>query len=154
MSGKNIFFITLLFGAAYWFLIRAPKKVSFGTPALRLHKLGNPLVFYISLPIINESDVAVDVNGFIGQLFYGVEPLGLITLVSAESIPGFGTAFIQFKAEVGLVGAGLFLYNKITDSEDPLKDWKTILDVSQFSIRGTIKLGPLPISINEQLLEG
>lgn len=149
----------LIFGGIayliYWISQRTLAKITYGSPAMRIHKVSaNGVEFRIFLPIINESDIPVTVSGFIGQIFYNTGSLGTVTLVRPTDLPGFGQATIEFSMVSGLLGTAYELLNILTDG-NPF-DFKNVdykkVDWSKFTIRGTLKVGKIPVDINTKLL--
>lgn len=122
---------------------------------MRVHKVTlNGVEFRIFLPIINESDIPAPVSGFIGQVYYQNGSLGTVTLVNPVEIPGFGQTTIEFRMVSGLIGTALELLNILTNG-NPLNfkdiNYKNI-DWSKFTIKGTLKVGRLPVDVNTPLL--
>ena len=158
MANKTVRNLLIAGGIGYiLYLIfqRTIAKISYGAPTMRIHKVtGNGIEFRIFLPIINESDIPAPVSGFIGQVFYKGGSLGTVTLVQPVELPGFGQTTIEFKMESGLVGTAFELLNILTNG-NPLNykdiDYKNI-DWSQFTIKGTLKVGKIPVDVNTKLL--
>lgn len=139
----------------YWLSKRTINKITIGSPTMRVHKVSlSGIEFRILLPIINESDVPVDVTGFIGQVFYNAGSLGVVNLVSPVSLPGFGQQTIEFSMKSGYLGTALELLNILTGG-NPL-DLKSIkysnVDWSLFTIKGTLKVEGVPVDIQAQLM--
>lgn len=152
INGVNLLLFALAAGVAWFYFVRAPRKISFGTPSVRLHSLrGGKIILHIDLLVINESDIEADVTAFIGQLFYGADSIGIINLLEVAKIPGFGQAVVKMSCEIGLVGIASQLMSIIMSDPEPLKNWKTLVDWSQFRVRGTLKIEGLPIDIDEPL---
>ena len=158
MANKRIRNIIIIGGIGYLLytlLNRTLKKVSYGSPSMRIHKVNlSGIEFRISLPIINESDIPVDVTGFIGQVYYQSSSLGTVTLLNPVSLPGFGQQTIEFKMVSGLVGTAYEIVNILTNGH-PF-DFGSIdysnVDWKKFTIKGTLKVGRIPVDINTTLL--
>lgn len=122
---------------------RTAAKISIGGASVRIHKLTfDGVELRIDLPVINESDIPAPVSAFLGQIYYGINPIGLVTLVNPVDLPGFGQKVITFAAKLSLLAIGQQVYSILTN---PPVDW------TKFRIQGTLKIGPLPIDINEPL---
>ena len=153
---RNIFIVGGIGYLLFLLLKRSVNKISYGTPTLRIHKVSvrDGIEFRILLPIINESDIPVTVSGFIGQLFYNAASMGTVTLIQPTELPGFGQKSIEFKMVSGLLGSGYELLNILTNGNplDLSKVKYENVDWSQFAIRGTLKVGGIPVDINTKLL--
>jgi len=135
---------------------RSISKVSIGTPTMRVHKVDlSGIELRVILPVINESDIPVTVSGFLGQLYYQNSALGVLNLVAPTSLPGFGQKTIEFSLKSGYLGTALEMLNILTNG-NPF-NFKSInyknIDWKQFHIKGTLKVGAVPISIESGLLE-
>lgn len=158
-KGKRSRATTVLLGAAIvavviWLSRRAINKVSIGSPTMRLHSFGpEGIEFRIILPIINESDIPVTVSGFLGQLFYKGDSVGMINLERPAQLPGFGKGDIEFSVTTGYVGTALEIVSILTNGTFKPKDVSySNIDWSLFRVQGTLKIGSLPLDVNTQLL--
>ena len=152
---RNVLIIGGIGYLLYMLANRTLGKISYGGPSMRIHKVTfDGIEFRILLPIINESDIPVTVSGFIGQVFYNGASLGTVTLVQPTDLPGFGQQTIEFKMVSGLVGSAYEIVNILTNG-NPF-NFKSIdyanVDWKKFTIKGTLKVGKLPVDINTQLL--
>lgn len=139
----------------YLFLQRSLNKISYGSPTMRIQKITTSgIEFRISLPIINESDIPVTVSGFIGQVFYKAASMGTVTLVQPTELPGFGQQTIEFRMVSGLLGSAYEILNILTNGNplDLSKVKYSNVNWDLFTIRGTLKVGALPVDINTKLL--
>ncbi len=137
-------FIALGIGLVYFIGRRTAAKVSIGAAGVRIHKITlNGIQLRIDLPVINESDIPAPISAFLGQIYYGANAIGLVQLAQPVTLPGFGQAIVPFSADMSLVTLGQQLYDIISN---PPVDW------SKFSIKGTLKIGPVPVDVNEKLL--
>lgn len=144
---KNILNLLVVagIGIALFFLVRRTvAKISVGSAGVRVHKLNlSEIILRIDLPVINESQIPATVTGFLGQIFYGDYQVGVVQLLHQVDIPGFGQAMVQFQANISVVSALQQIYEILTK---PPIDW------SKFRIRGTLRIGPLPVDIDQKLL--
>lgn len=152
---RNFLIIGGIVGLFYWLSKRTMDKISIGSPSMRVHKVSvSGIEFRILLPIINESDVPVDITGFIGQVFYNAGSLGVVNLVSPVSLPSFGQQTIEFSMKSGYLGTALELLNILTNG-NPLDlgsiNYKNV-NWSLFTIKGTLKVEGLPLDIQAQLM--
>lgn len=142
---RNALFIAAGIGIILYYVARrTAAKISVGNAGVRIHKLSlSDIELRIELPVINESQVPATVTGFLGQIFYGTSTIGVVQLQQPTDIPGFGQINIPFSAKISVVSALQQVYAILTN---PPVDW------SKFSIRGTLLVQGLPISIDQKLL--
>lgn len=159
MAKKNtrtILFVGLILGAMYWISQRTIALISFGGPSMRIHKVTlDGIEMRITLPIKNESDISAPVSAFLGDLMYNGTSLGVLSLVNPVTLPGFGQTTLEFRLVSGLFGTAYEIVSILTNG-DPIGGWKNInysnVDWQKFTIRGTLKVGTLPVPINTKLL--
>lgn len=155
---KNIRNILLIGGIAYLAYIiitRSISKISYGTPTIKIWGIkGTDVEFRVFLPVINESSLSVTITGFLGQVFYGNDALGTVTLVNPVQIPSLQQTTIEFRLVANLIGTALEVVNVLTDG-NPL-NWKNAnyhnVDWSKMRITGTLKAGALSVNVNTKLL--
>jgi len=141
---KNLLIIAGIGVALYYIAQRTAAKISIGNAGVRIQKLSlNEIELRILLPVINESQIPATVTGFLGQIFYGLNSIGVVQLLQPADIPGFGQAIVQFSAKISVLSAAQQVYDIITH---PPVDW------SKFNIKGTLLVQGLPISIDQKLL--
>lgn len=157
MANKNrtIVIVALLAGALYWLSKRTAALITFGGPSLRIHKVSiDGFELRITLPVKNESDVPAPVTAFLGDLLYNGSSFGVLSLVNPVQLPGFGQTTLEFKLVSGIFGTAYTVLNILTNGR-PL-NWQDIdyknVDWSKFTIRGTLKVGAIPIPVNTKLL--
>ena len=140
---KNALMVGGVLVLVYLIAKRTAAKVTIGNPGVRIHKISfNGIELRIELPVLNESDIPAPVSAFLGQIYYGANPLGLVQLVQPVDLPGFGQAIVPFSAKLSLVSVGQQVYDML---RNPPIDW------TKFSIKGTLKIGPIPVSVDEKL---
>lgn len=152
---RTLLFIGLALAGLYWLANRTIALITFGSPSMRIHKVTlSEIEMRIILPIKNESDVPAPVSAFLGDLLYNGSPLGVLTLVNPVTLPGFGQTTLEFRLVSGLFGTAYELLNILTNGK-PL-EWSSInydnIDWSKFTLRGTLKVGKLPVPVNTKLL--
>ena len=147
MDKKTLKTVVIVGGAlllVYLIAKRTAAKVTVGNPGVRLHKITlNGIELRIELPVLNESDIPAPISAFLGQIYYGANPIGLVKLLHPVDLPGFGQAIVPFSTQLSLVTLGQQLYDML---RNPPIDW------SKFSVKGTLKIGPVPVGIDQQLL--
>ena len=153
---RTLLFFGLAIGVIYWISQRTIALISFGSPSMRIHKVTlSEIEMRVTLPIMNQSDIPAPVSGFLGDLLYNGASLGVLTLVSPVTLPGFGQTTLEFRLVSGLLGSAYEIVNILTNG-NPL-NWKEInynnVDWSKFTIKGTLKVGSLPVTVNTKLLE-
>ena len=148
-SKKKVVIVVAVIGVVAYYLLQNIRRVSVGSSTVRVHKVNfNGVELRVTTPIINESNLTIDVIGFLGQLFYKGMAFGTVTQVAAVKIPSFSTGSVEFSANLGLLSLGQIgfdLFNVIK------ADWKKV-DWSLFTIKGTLKAEGLSIPINQKLL--
>lgn len=150
------------FGAyllAKWFANRTYDKITYSAGSFRVHKItASGIEFRMFLRIRNESDVPAPINGFIGSLGYinpngSVSELGELVQVAPVNLPGFGFAEVEFSMKSGWFGTALEIM-KILTNGNPMDlssvNYKNI-NPSSFFIKGTLKIGAVPVDINTRL---
>lgn len=141
---NNLLLIAGIGVAIYYFAQRTAAKISIGNAGVRIHKISfSNIELRIDLPVLNESQVPATVSAFLGQIFYKMTQIGVVTLIKPTDIPGFGQTSIQFRADISTISAGQAIYQILSN---PPIDWKL------FRIRGTLRVGPLPIGIDQSLI--
>lgn len=143
-STKNLLLVAGIGIALFLLVRRTVAKISIGTAGVRIHKLNlNEIVLRIDLPVLNESQIPATVTGFLGQIFYGAAPVGVVQLLSPTPIPGFGQTTVQFQAVISSISALQQIYQIL---QNPPIDW------NKFTIRGTLLVKGLPVDIDQKLL--
>lgn len=143
-STRNILVLAAIGIGLFLLVRRTVAKISVGSAGVRIHKVSlSEIVLRIDLPIINESQIPATVSGFLGQIFYGLNPIGVVQLLHPKDIPGFGQTIVQFQATISAVSAAQQIYEIVTN---PPIDW------NKFSIRGTLLVKGLPVDIDQKLL--
>lgn len=141
---KQILWGLLIFGGIYMLARRTAAKITVGTAGVRVHKLSlSNIELRVDLPVINESQIPATVTGFLGQILYGATQIGVVELMKPTDIPGFGQITVPFRANISTISAGQAIYSILSN---PPVDW------SQFRVRGTLQVGPLPIDIDQPLV--
>lgn len=153
---KTIVVIGLAAGLLYWLSQRTIALISVGTPSMRIHKVTlNEIEMRITLQVMNQSDVPAPVSSFLGALYYDNSSLGTLTLVNPVMLPGFGQTTLEFRLVSGLFGTAYEIVNILTNG-NPLNFGNinySNVDWSKFQIRGTLKVGRLPVPVAAKLLE-
>jgi len=141
---RNYLLIGGFIYVAYLFAKRTAAKISIGNAGVRVHSinLGN-IQLRIDLPVLNESQIPASVDGFLGQIFYGANSIGTVTLLQSSDIPSFGQTMVKFRADISTISAGLQILQIL---QNPPIDWQ------MFRIKGTLLVGPLPIDIDQKLV--
>lgn len=153
---RTLLLVGLIGGALYWLSKRTIALITFGSPSMRIHKVTlQSIEMRVTLPVMNQSDVPAPVSAFLGDLFYNNSSLGVLTLVNPVTLPGFGQTTLEFKLVSGLFGSAYEIVNILTNG-NPLNwhliDYKNV-NWSKFTIRGTLKVGAVPVPVNTKLLE-
>ncbi len=129
------------------FLFRQAMKVSVTGGYFRIHKLeGTSLDVRVFLNVLNEGNARLDVQNFVGQLFYKQTSLGVVTLAFPAQIPPMGQQELEFKSLISLTTVGFEIFDLIKNGKNQ------VINPADFTIRGTLRAEGFNIPINEQLL--
>lgn len=142
-----------------WLKNRTLNKITYSAGGFRVHKLTlSGVEFRMILKVTNQSDVPAPVTAFIGQLLYRnpngtISVLGDLTQVAPVELPGFGSANIEFSMFSGLLGSAWELMNILTGGNptDISKVNYSNVDFKRFLIKGTLKVGVIPVDIETTL---
>lgn len=151
----------LLVGYVAWWFYRQSLRIDVGNASISRVKLeGNGIRINLKLPIMNRGDLRTTVQGFLGQIFYGPNPIGTVTLVqpvviepNAVSQPEF-TAVLTY-ASVGyeVISAILTRFN-LPGATPPPSDGSSSappVRLEDFRIRGTLRVADLVIDLNQPI---
>lgn len=145
---------------AWWFLSQS-RRIDIGTAAVSRVKLeGGGIRINLKLPIMNRGDLRATVQSFLGQIYYGPNPIGVVTLVqptviepNAVSQPEFSTVLSY--ASVGMEIAGILMDRYgIPGVIPPPTDTGSgtpPVRLEDFRIRGTLRISDVAIDINQQI---
>ena len=159
MDRKNIFPIVLI-GLAAWYFMRQARRVDIGNPYVSFLKLEGLSGVRINLriPIINTSDFTSTVQGFLGQLMYGDNSLGVIRLVQPIQIPRFQVSEPEFTVLVSLTSVAFELRPLLEklftgDNTTPAPNQNAAPPIrwSDFKVKGVLKVDNIDIDINQNI---
>jgi LEA14-like dessication related protein len=149
LSSRTIGFI-LIAGAAYYLYnaYQNVMRVMVGGASFRVHKVTlTNIELRVFLTIINQGNFNLNVQNFLGQVYYKNTSIGIVRLLNQTTVKPFDTTQIEFKADLSLLSLGTEVFN-IIKSNTNIKD----LNASDLTIRGTLKAEGIDIPINEKLL--
>lgn len=101
------------------------------------------------LTIINQGQLTIDVQNFLGQILYKNIQVGIVRQVRPVQLAPFQTAEVEFSSQIGWASLGM------TFSEELLTLWKSgkiPINLADFTIKGTLRAENLSIPINQKLL--
>jgi hypothetical protein len=152
-STKKWLIIGVIGVAALYYLYNQTLKISVGGASVRVHKInvGN-VELRIDMTIINESNLELDVQGFLGQVFYAQTSLGIVTQVRPVTLAAFQTGVVEFKAEISYASVGLEFWDELKALITKTKAASTLINPAAFRVIGTLRAEGLSIPINETLL--
>lgn len=149
-SNKKLIFIGLALGALAWYLYRQTTRIIIGGASPRVHKVNfQGVELRIDLTVINESNLNVDVQNFLGRLMYGVTQLGIVSQVRPVRLTPFQTGIIEFSAKIDWASVALEFQDEVRAM---LSGGANAIDWAKFRIQGTLKAENVSIPINEKLL--
>lgn len=151
-----------LAGGVLWYLFRNSMRVDVGTPTVSfLQADGNGIRINVKLPILNRGNIALPLEGFLGQILYGQTALGNVTLKQPIVIPARATAEPEFTALInwGALATETFGVLSASGVVDWILDKIGLGDKSKikpvqwndFSIRGSLYAGGITVDINKKL---
>lgn len=144
--------LLLLGGAAFLIirLVRGVSSVLVGNTTTMVHKVSlQGLELRTFLTIINQGQLALDVQNFLGQIFYKNAAIAIVRQVRPVRLPPMQTAEIEFSSEITWAALGMQF------SEELRTLWQSgrlPIDLAQFTIKGTLRAENLSIPINQPLL--
>lgn len=146
--------LLLLGGLAYLVisLVRGVSSVLVGGTSTLIHKVDlQGLELRTFLTIINQGQLTLDVQNFLGQILYQGREVGIVRQVRPVEIAPFATSEIEFSSNIGWVALGMEFYQQAIDLFRAQKSGAKI-DLSAFTIKGTLRAENLSIPINQRLL--
>lgn len=160
--------IALVVGVALWYLFTQTKRVDIGAASIsRLKIEGGGVRLNIKLPIINRSDFAVPVSGFLGRLLYNVTEIGSVQQVAPVTLAPRAVSVIEFTTLISFLGVAtstplLGILNSLAKkflnvslpgipSDAVLNAGQLTQALSALRIQGTLYAGAVGIDINEPL---
>lgn len=140
----GILFVTNLFLQASSILVGGSRSL--------IHKITlQGLELRTFLTIINQGTLSLEVQNFLGQILYNGREVGIVRQVQQVTIPPFATTEVEFSSQIGWVSLGMEFYQNLLDLFNRQKSGEKI-DLSAFTIRGTLRAENLSIPVNQQLL--
>jgi hypothetical protein len=144
-----------LIGIGIWalFVVRNAASIMLGGASTLIHKINlQGMELRTKLIVINPGNLNVDIQNFLGQIYYKGVALGITNMVNNPvRIGPFETKEIEFATQVGWIGAASQFYEQFFDLfRKQNKGQKIALE--GFTIRGTLRAENLNIPINQPLL--
>lgn len=162
-KGKNTILILAIVALAGYFFLKQSVRIDVGTPSVSfLAAADNGLRINVKLPVLNRSDFSYPIEGFLGQILYGVTPLGNVSLKKSTTIPARTAAELEFQATVqwGALATETYGVLKSTGVVSWLLEKIGVSDGTtavkpvawnDFTIRGTLYVGGVAMDINQKL---
>jgi hypothetical protein len=149
-NNNKIIIIALALAAVGYYLYQQTTRIIIGGASPRVHKINlNGVELRIDLTVINESNLNVDVQNFLGRLMYGPAQLGIVSQVRPVRLTPFQTGIIEFQAKIEWVSVALEFQDEVRAL---INSGTNNIDWSKFRILGTLKAENVSIPINEKLL--
>lgn len=149
-SNRKLIYIGLAVAVVAWYLYNQTTRIIIGGASPRIHKINfQGVELRIDLTVINESNLNVDVQNFLGRLMYGITQLGIVSQVRPVRLTPFQTGTIEFAAKIDWASVALEFQDEVRAI---LSGGANAIDWSKFKIVGTLKAENLSIPINEKLL--
>jgi len=141
---------------AIWWFYSNSRRIDIGNASVSRVKLeSGGIRLNLKLPILNRGNISATVQGFLGQLFYGANALGTVTMVQPVQIERNSVSEPEFTALISYASLGMevlsFLQARagIPSAEPPAGTppvrWE------DFRIRGTLRVADVAIDINQTL---
>lgn len=160
MNLRRLLPFALVAYAAYWFFSQS-RRIDVGQASISRVKLeGGGIRLNLKLPIMNRGDLRATVQSFLGQLYYGATPIGVVTLVqptviepNAVSTPEFSTilSYAAVGMEVAAVIAERYGIPGITPPAGNTGSGTPPVRLEDFRIRGTLRVADVAVDINQQV---
>jgi hypothetical protein len=143
----------LLWGGAAFLVIRLARGVSsvlVGNTTTMVHKVSlQGLELRTFLTVINQGQLTLDVQNFLGQILYHGAGIAIVRQVRPVRLQPMQTAEVEFSSEISWASLGMQF------SDELLTLWKSgklPIDLSKFTIKGTLRAENLSIPVNQPLL--
>lgn len=153
-KAKTIAIVLLVAGGVWWFT-RQAARVDIGTASLSFLRLEkNGIKIKVKIPILNRSQIGVNIEGFLGSLRYRGNILGNITLEKPMEIAQRSAAEPEFVATLpyGSIATELwdFLSQRVLKATGAAT---SVVNLKDFSVVGTLYVSGLSIDLNEKIFE-
>ena len=158
-KGTRNFLVVGLVAVAFWYFSKQSTRFDIGGPSLsKLALEGSGIRINVKIPILNRSDIAGEVQGFLGQLYYGANALGVIQLRQPTPVPARSSSNPEFTMLLNYGSLGLELVSVLSNllgielpGGSPPDPNTPKVDITKFRIQGTLYLSGLSVDINESL---
>lgn len=164
-KSKNTLLALAIVALVGFFVLKQAVKIDVGTPSVsKLKPSSNGLQIDVKLPILNRSDFSYPIEGFLGQILYGPNALGNVTLKQPITIPARASAEPEFtallnwsaiatEAYTALDKAGVinWLLSKVGLPTGTTTATGAAITWSNFKIHGTLYVGGLAVDIDQPL---
>jgi len=157
---SKILVVVAIVGAAAWWLYKQTAKISIGGAAATVHKL-NPdgVELRIKLSVVNEANATIDVQTFLGQLFYKGVSMGIVQQLDPVTIPPLKVGYVEFKTTISWVTLGfngynvfqIYQQNQGTNDQGQPNPQTALVDWAAFKIKGTLRAENISIPIESTI---
>lgn len=142
--------------AAYWFYSQSGRFDIGGATISRLKLESGGIRVNIKLSILNRSAITAKIQSFLGQLFYGSNALGTVTLIAPMEIPSNAVSEPEFTTVLSYTSIGMevwaFLQNRLLGSTTETKDASgKPIKWEDFRIMGTLSVSDVSIDLDEKI---
>lgn len=146
--------ILLLGGIGYaaYYLLTQSRRFDVGSAYVSgISIAGGGVKLNVKVPILNRSDLALRITGFLGQLRYKGSAVSDIELAQETEIESFKKSDVEFTTIITASSVGMEIFNAFLQNVGTGKDIKDIVKWSDFDIVGTIKFPGGAIDIEENV---
>ncbi len=153
MNKKLILGIGIL-AVVGFYLYNQVRRVSIGAATAMVHKLNKDGVeLRIFLAVVNEANLTLDVQTFLGQIFYKGASMGIVQQTGKVNIPPLSVANIEMKTTISWTTLGFSAYDifqqyQLNQNSTEPKPISSLIAWDQFVVRGTLMAEGLTIPIN------
>lgn len=152
-KAKTIAIVLLVAGGVWWFT-RQAARVDIGTAALSFLRLEkNGIRLKVKIPILNRSQIGVNIEGFLGTLRYRNNILGNITLDKPLEIGQRSAAEPEFVTTIPYGSIATELWDFLSERALKATGTASAVNLKDFSVVGTLYVSGLSIDLNEKLFE-
>jgi len=158
---KNALLLVAIGAGIIWYFSRQFRRFDIGAAGVSQVKIeGGGIRIRVKIPVLNRSDIASTIDGFLGALYYGSNQLGTVTLTRPTKIEARNAASPEFEVLLGYANIATELAPIVSKwlgislpgfPPPPTNPSQPAVDLSKFRIIGTLYVGALSIDINQSV---
>lgn len=131
-------------------LVRGLSSVIVGGSTTAVHKVTlQGLELRTLLTIINQGQLTIDVQNFLGQILYRGVGIGIVRQVRPVTLQPMQTGEVEFSSQLSWASLGMEFSEELLNLA---KTGRLPINLADFTIKGTLRAENLSIPINQKLL--